>query len=99
MVTTTKQHDMDGTQVSEGVDTEEKTTVSFVFTDTHFMLRISATALDKIIDMDDLPKRRERLEKKIRPRPYVEVIPAGAKKEQTEALIAAALETNTRGKT
>jgi hypothetical protein len=93
-----KQQDLDGKEAKLDVTAEERMTVSEVFWHGHFFLRVGAKTLNDIQELDDPAKRREKLYKKVKARPDAEDIPKGAKKEESDVLIAAALATNVRGK-
>jgi len=85
------QQNLKGERVQTEVTKEEKTTVSFTFWHGHFFLRITASALDKIQDLDDPAKRRMKLAKRVKARPDAEEIPADVKARESDELIAAAL--------
>ena len=85
------QQNLKGERVQTEVTKEEKTTVSFTFWHGHFFLRITASALDKIQDLDDPAKRRVKLAKRVKARPDAEEIPADVKARESDELIAAAL--------
>ncbi len=85
------QQNLKGERVQTEVTKEEKTTVSFTFWHGHFFLRITASALDKIQDLDDPAKRRVKLAKRVKARPDAEEIPPGVKARESDELIAAAL--------
>lgn len=85
------QKNLEGKRVQMEVQKEEKTTVSFTFWHGHFLLKITATALEKIHDLDDPAKRREKLSKRVKARPDAEEIPEGTKPKESEELVTAAL--------
>jgi hypothetical protein len=86
-----KQKDLAGGDAGEGVTAERTTTVTLTFLAQHFYLRVGKEVLATIREMADAAKRYDRLRKKVKPLPDVESIPAGARKQETEQLLAAAL--------
>src|SRR2546430_1952537 len=92
------QRDLAGKRLETGVTAEEKMSTTFTFWAGHFYLRISASALNTVQQIDDPGKRRYKLSRKVKARPDAEVIPEGAKKTEMERLIAVALAANPRGK-
>lgn len=95
---TTEQIDLENKPANDDVETDERTTTTLIFTHSHFVMRIGASALDKIQDMDDPQKRRAKLAKKVKARPDAEEIPKGAKRRESDEIVAAAEHANTRGK-
>lgn len=86
-----EQKNLEGKRVQTDVTKEEKTSVTYVFWHGHFMLKISAGALEKVQDLDDPAARRKKLMKKVIARPDAEEIPEGAKPKESEDLVTAAL--------
>ena len=68
-----EQKDLEGKRVQTDVTKEERTNVTLIFWHGHFMLKISAGALEKVQDMDDPAARRKKLAKKVIARPDAEV--------------------------
>jgi hypothetical protein len=85
------QKNLEGKRVQMEVQKEEKTTVSYTFWHGHFFLRITASALDKIQDLEDPAKRREKMIRRVKARPDAEEIPSGAKAKESKELVASAL--------
>lgn len=94
-----EQRNLANEPANRDVDTEEKTTTSFVYTAGHFFMRITAPALDKVLEMEDPEKRRKKLAKRVKARPDAEEIPHGAKKSEVDLIVAKAEHTNPRGLT
>lgn len=79
------------------VEMETKESVRLVFRSAHFFMGISSKALDKVQDIDDAPKRRAKLAKRVKARPEDETIPEGAKDSETELIVAKAEHADLKG--
>lgn len=87
---TPEQLNLENKPANRDVELETKESVRLTFRSAHFFLAISAGALDKIQDLDDAPKRRVKLAKRVKARPEDETIPEGAKETETELIVAKA---------
>lgn len=87
---TAAQLNLENQVANRDVELETKESVRLTFRSAHFFLAISAGALDKIQDLDDPQKRRQKLSKRVKARPEDETIPEGAKDAETELIVAKA---------
>lgn len=93
-----EQRNLKGEPAIREVQTEAKMNTAYTFRANHFQMKVSASKLNNILDINDAVKRREKLAKRVKARPEAEDIPVGAKKQESELIVAKALQTNPRGK-
>lgn len=87
---TAAQLNLENQVANRDVELETRESVRLTFRSAHFFLAITSTALDKIQDLDDAPKRRAKLAKRVKARPEDETIPEGAKDIETDLIVAKA---------
>lgn len=93
-----EQRNLKGEPTGREVQTESKMNTSYTFRADHFQMKVSASKLNNILEIEDPLKQRAALAKRVKARPEDETIPEGAKKHETELIVAKAQHTNPRGK-
>ncbi len=93
-----EQRNLEGEPTGRDVQAEEKMNTAYTFRSNHFQMKVTASKLDSILEVEDPLKRREQLAKRVKARPEAEDIPVGAKKTESALIVAKAEHTNPRGK-
>lgn len=93
-----EQRNLEGEPTGRDVQTEEKMNTAYTYRAEHFQMKVSASKLDTILEIEDPLKRREKLAKRVKARPEAEDIPVGAKKAESALIVSKAEHTNPRGK-
>lgn len=86
----TTQVDLEGKEALKEVEVKEMVSESVIFRHAHFFIRVSKDGLETIQGKKPADAR-EKLRSKIKARPDAEDIPKGAKAQESEELVAAAL--------
>lgn len=93
-----EQRNLRGEPSLRDVEMESKMNTTYKLRTEHFQMAVTASKLASIYAKDDPAARRKALLKRVHARPEDETIPDGAKKHESELLIAKAEAINYRGK-